>query len=104
MQYIEIDKNNIPYEFDITLGGKTYTFLINYNSEYDFFTVDLLSNGILVVAGEKIVYGRVLFSSCFHLDVPQVAILPYDIAEKETMVNWDNLNETVFLWLVIADG
>jgi hypothetical protein len=104
MQHIEIEKINIPYGFDIVLEGKTYTFLINYNAEYDYFTVDLYSNGTLIVAGEKIVYGRVLFSSCFHLAVPQVAILPYDVAEKETKVSWENLNETVFLWLVIADG
>lgn len=104
MQYIEIEKANIPYEFDITFNNKTYTFLINYNAEHDYFTIDLYRNGGLIVAGEKIVYGRVLFSSCFHLDVPQVAILPYDIAGKETRVSWSNFNETVYLWLVIIDG
>lgn len=104
MEYIEIEKDLIPYEFDISIGGKTFTFVINYNAEFDYFTVDLYRNGELVVAGEKIVYGRPLFSSSQHLDVPTIPIFPYDLAENETRVTWDNLNETVFLWLVTEDG
>lgn len=104
MQFIDIEKENIPYEFDTTIGGKAYTFHINYNAEYDYFTIDLYRNGELIVDGEKIVYGRPLFFSCTHLDVPAEPILPYDMAGIETQVTWDNLNNTVFLWLVSTDG
>jgi hypothetical protein len=104
MEYVEIEKDLIPYEFDIVIGGKTYTFLLNYNAEYGFFTVDLHRNGNLIVAGEKIVYGRPLFFSCRHLEIPTIPILPYDMSGNEAQVTWDNLNETVFLWLVSADG
>lgn len=104
LEYIEIDKDSIPYEFDMAINGKTYTFVINYNAEFDFFTVDLYRNGTSIVSGEKIVYGRTLFHSCKHLDVPSTLILPYDLAGNETRVTWDNLNETVFLWLVSTNG
>lgn len=104
MQYIDIDKSNIPYKFDMSINSKTYTFFINYSAEYDYFTVDLYRNDTLIVAGEKIVYGRALFLSCQHLDVPKAPILPYDISGREAKVTWDNFNETVFLWLVSEDG
>lgn len=103
MQYIEIEKKLIPYEFDITIAGKTFTFGIYYNAEKDFFTIDLCRNGEPVVIGEKIVYGRQLFASHAYADIPDVPIFPYDLSEKENRVTWENLNETVFLWLVSED-
>ena len=67
-QYIPIQKDLIPYTFDITLGGRTFTFDIRYNAARDFFTVDLLRDEEIIVIGEKIVYGRVLFLNQQHLD------------------------------------
>jgi len=104
MEYIEIEKDLIPYEFDITIAGKTFTFVVNYNAEKDSFTVDLYRNEQPIVLGEKIVYGRQLFTSQQYADIPDVPILPYDPSEKENRVTWENLNETVFLWLVSEDG
>jgi len=106
-KFINIRKDLIPYNFDITLNGKTFTFVIKYNARHDFFTVDLLRNDELIVPGEKIVYGRVLFLNQQHLDVPTVPIIPYDRSLNEDRVTWDNLNETVFLWIpngVLTDG
>lgn len=104
MKYIEIEKDLIPYEFDITIAGKTFTFVVNYNAEKDFFTVDLYRNEQPIVLGEKIVYGRQLFASHLYTDIPDIPIIPYDLSENEDRVTWDNLNETVFLWLVDDDG
>ncbi len=49
MEYIEIEKDLIPYRFDIAIDGKTYTFEVSYNAENDYFTVDLYRNDQLVV-------------------------------------------------------
>jgi hypothetical protein len=104
MEYIEIEKDLIPYRFDIAIKGKTYTLEIHYNVENDYFTVDLYRNGQLVIAGAKIVYGRPLFDAHRYLDVPPVQIVPLDLSGQTDRVTWDNLNETVFLWLVNEDG
>jgi len=98
-QFISIDKELIPYKFDITLSGRTFTIEINYNAMRDFFTINLLRDEISVVIGEKIVYGRLLFLNQQHLDVPTVPIIPYDLSLTENRVTWENLNNTVFLWL-----
>lgn len=100
MEYIEIEKDLIPYRFNIAITGKTFTFEIHYNAEHDYFTVDLYRNDVLIVAGVKIVYGRPLFAANKYLDVPQALIIPLDLSAQATRVSWQNLNETVFLWLV----
>jgi len=101
-KYLPIQKELIPYQFDITIVGRTFTFSIGYNAAYDFFTIDLYRDEELIVTGEKIVYGRVLFINQQHLDTPRVPIIPYDLSLSENRVTWDNLNNTVFLWL--SDG
>lgn len=106
-QFIPIQKDMIPYRFDIILNGKTFTFDVKYNAMSDFFTVDLLRNDQYIVIGEKIVYGRTLFLNQRHLDVPDIAIVPYDLSLNEYDVTWDNLNNTVFLWILqggLSDG
>lgn len=103
MMIIDINKNLIPYAFDIELD-KVYTLTIQYNKEYDFFTVDLSLDDKMVVEGDKIVYGRALFSHLRHLDIPSIPIVPLEIADSETRVTWDNLGEKVFLYLGDTDG
>jgi len=106
-QYIPIDKSLIPYTFDITLAERTFTIDIHYNAMRDFFTIDLYRDDMLIVVGEKIVYGRTLFLNQQHLDVPTVPVIPYDLSLAAERVTWENLNSTVFLWLPqggLADG
>lgn len=103
-EYISIEKELVPYCFHITLNEKTFTFDVNYNAEHDFFTVDLYRDNELIVASEKIVYGRVLFDCQQYANIPDTYIIPYDMAQNETRVSWDNLGETVFLWVVNGDG
>lgn len=100
IDYINIEKKLIPYSFDITLEGTTYTIDVNYNQLNDFFTLNLLRNGEVIVLGEKLVYGKPLFLSALHKEVPDVSIIPYDLSEKATEVTFDNLGENVYLYMV----
>jgi len=52
--YIPIQKELIPYQFDITLNGRTFTFFMRYNAEHDFFTIDLFRGDELIVAGKRL--------------------------------------------------
>lgn len=103
MEYIEIDKNMIPYSFEITLNDKTYTFYVKYNVLKDFFTIDLYRNDEVIVLGEKLVYGKPLFSTSQYKDVPDVKIIPFDLTGKSERITFENLNEEVFLYLVGDD-
>lgn len=99
-EHIKIEKENIPYSFDIMLSDKTYTFNINYSLVSDRFTVDLLLEGKLLAAGEKIVYGVPLFEQIRDTSFFDEIIVPYDLSKQQTEVNFSNLGETVFLWIL----
>jgi hypothetical protein len=103
MEYIKIDKDLIPYEFDIALKDETFKFMVKYNSLNDFFTIDLYKNDEVIILGEKLVYGKPLFLSCLHKSIPKVYILPYDISSNTDRITYENLGEQVFLYLVEDD-
>lgn len=100
MRYIDIDKDAIPYTFDMRLNNVTWSFEVRYNAEHDFFTVDLLKQGELIVAGNKLVYGKRLFDVVQNK--PSVPIIPYDESGNSNRVGWDELGRSVFLYL--GDG
>lgn len=100
MRYIPIDKNQVPYEFEIVLGGVTFQFEINYNSMGDFFTVSLKKDHKLIVSGYKIVYNVPLFDNLKYLGVPTVVINPLDTTGNTQKANYNSLNEDVFLYVL----
>lgn len=100
MEYIEIDKNLIPYSFDIELPGGEFTFDVRWNENGDFFTIDLYKDEQLVKAGEKLVYGMEVFKTSYDpLHYPACTIVPLDLSNQVDVVNWETLNNKVFLYL-----
>lgn len=97
MEYIEIDKDAIPYKFELTLIDETYTFYINHNYLHNFLTVDLYRNDEVIVLGEKIVYGEPLLNRLKYRDIPNIKIIPLDPTGVEDTVTFENINEEVFL-------
>ncbi|WP_223068478.1 phage baseplate plug family protein [Paenibacillus caui] len=99
MNYIDIEKELIPYRFDISLFGEMFTIEVHYNSDYDFFAIDLERDGEVLVTGEKLIYGQPLFRDVMDNRFPKLPIIPYDEAGKENKVIWSTLSESVFLFV-----
>lgn len=96
MSYINIIKENIPYQFDIRLNKLTYTMEINYNPDFDFFTVSVAdSTGTVLTSGEKLILNKEILSTQSYVSFPTVK--PLDAAGVETEITWGNFGETVFL-------
>lgn len=103
-EYINIDKPEIPYAFEVELDGTVYGLEINYNQSFDYFTVDLLKDDTALVIGEKMVLNRPLFRNFVSIDLPnKTQLIPLDRAGNAKRITWDNFNETVFLY-VVGDG
>lgn len=96
---IDINKALCPYQFDIQLDGTTYTMEVRYNNEFDYFTVDLSIGETIIINGEKILYGKELFSSHKHLNVPS-DIVVFDASDEQARAGYDQLGETVFLYMM----
>lgn len=98
MQTIDIDKEAIPYQFDMELAGELFTMELRYNERFDYFTIDLLRDDEPIVIGEKIVYGRPLFSTLSDSRLPKDVIFPMDESGRAVeKITWDNFGETVVL-------
>lgn len=100
MEYINIDVSLVPYKFDISLNGSTFTFEVNYNTKGDFFTVGLSKDGQKIVNSEKVVFGKPLFSDISYRDVPSVEIVPMDKRCSMDRVEFNNFGKSVKLYLV----
>ncbi len=103
-EYIEIEKEQIPYEIEETFSDESFKLKINYNRTYDFLTVDLYKldedsgDYTAVCLGEPLVYGKKLWEDVYiEGKYPKVTIIPLDESNENTAVTYDNLNDTVFL-------
>lgn len=93
---IPIQKERIPYRFEIKLGEEVYTFEIHYNAEHDYFTFDLHQNNEVLALGERIVYDYPLFD---EIESFPVDIIARDESGQEDIVTYDNFYHTVFLYV-----
>ncbi len=104
MQHLPIYKSNIPYRAQFRLDGRSYDIHIRYNGYKDYFTIDLYDRGELLVAGEKIVHGKALFSSYRADDrFPKEPIIPIDMAMRDKKAGWQEVSESTFLYMPSAD-
>ena len=103
-EYIDIEKTEIPYTFEVDLNGEVYELEVNYNQSFDYFTVDLFKDGAALVVGEKLVLNRPLFRNFVSIGLPETQLIPLDRAGNAKRITWDNFNETVFLYVVGDDN
>lgn len=97
--YIEIDKDLIPYRFDIELAGEFFTFKVNYNNRFDFFTIDVERDGEVLVIGEKLMLNKTLFSALTDQRLPKDYLIPFNDGGDDERITFDNLGKTVFVFV-----
>lgn len=100
--YIRIEKDLIPYRFDMEFNNGIFTFELNYNSFADFFTMDLYREDEPIIMGEKIVHGNALFSSISEStdDVPDAYLIPLAVTgEAIEVITYDNFGEAIQIYI-----
>lgn len=97
-------KEKIPYEITYDNKGNLFVLSFFYNSEHDFFTVDLhrLENGEkkIIAFGEKMMLNRVLFEIQIEMNPNIPAIIPYSFYENIKRIGWDNMGKEVELVVI----
>lgn len=95
---IEIEKELLPYNFDIELAGDEFNIEIFYNKAADLFTATLRKGEEVLCYNEPIVYGVELFADVYTSGkFPMISIVPFDQSEQEIVVTYDNFGTTVLL-------
>ncbi len=104
MRYLPISKERVPYRAQFRIDGRAYDFHIRYNYYGDYFTLDLYSQGELIIAGEKVLYGKALFDT-YRADVrfPKQAIIPISLSTKDNRAGWQEVSESTFLYMPSSD-
>ena len=96
----DIDLTNIPQVFSTTFGNLTVSLGINYNALGDFYTVDLYDNqGDQVIMGEKLVYGKRLWSNYVDPRIPSIDLIPLDESGVSKICSKETFGKTVFLYI-----
>lgn len=93
---VEINKDLIPYSFDILLADEWYELYVDYNKTADMFTVAVYKEDEFIGA-EPLVLDMPLFGDVYKAGFPAVTLVPYAPAGDEKRVTYDNLGKTVFL-------
>lgn len=92
---IEINKDLVPYQFNILLADEWFELYINYNKTADLFTLTVYKNDELICT-EPLILGTPLFKDIFQPGkFPAITIVPYGPTERA--LTFENLGETVFL-------
>ena len=110
MRYLPIEKDKIPYTFDVKLSGKTYTISLRYNNYSNEFTADLELDGETLVKGKKILIGKPIFEE-FAYDnngnknpkFYDEMLVPYDLSWQEEVLTLENLTEKVQIYVIERD-
>jgi len=107
MRYIQIEKDKIPYSFDILLSNKAYTINLRYNNYSGDFTADLELNELTLIKGKKIVLNELLFEEFAYdtngnknVNFYDELLSFYDLTWQEKELTLDNLQETVLLYVM----
>jgi len=95
---IEVDKEDLPYQFDLDVENTTYTFSFQYNDVLQVFTVDLYdSDGNAIILGEPLILNQPLWYGRDDERLPVWDIVPMDESGQTTELTYDNFGVSVFL-------
>lgn len=109
MEFIDIDKDCVPFSFSVKLTDRTYRMTFRYNEVGDFFTVDLetVSGGSSdpLAYGEVLRYGKPLFEAFNDERYPLPVLCPLCLTGDEIdEITWDNFGTQVRLYLFDRPG
>ena len=94
---IIVEKELIPYTFEIVLGNENFVFSFDYNETADLYTISLYKDDELIVT-EPIIYNQPLFKDVYMVGrYPVIVIVPTDESGQEYEVTSENFGESVFL-------
>ena len=93
--YIEINKDLVPYQFNILLADQWFELYINYNKSADLFTATVYKEDELICT-EPLILDVPLFCDIYQpIKFPAITITPYGPTERRITSN--NIGNTVFL-------
>lgn len=113
--FINIDKEIVPYNFDILLKNvenqdTLYNMEVDYNTSNDFFTFTLKYQDQILVQNEKLTLNMPLFKRLsedvnLNLDVryPKDVLIPLSMNNEVQRAGYEQLGNSVYLFVIDRD-
>lgn len=98
---IDIEKDDIPYRSQFIVNNNVIELAFKYNALMDLFTVDIshFTTGVVIAYGVPLIYGKDIFANVDDIAFQGVTAIPKDVAGNESVVTYENLGDTVFLYV-----
>lgn len=97
---IEFDLSSLPEKREFEINGESFGLRLRYSDVGDCYHIDCYDeNDVLLVYGERLVYGEQLFGSITDPRLPTTPLIPYDEERTENEVTFANFQKTVFIYL-----
>ncbi|MCL0330534.1 phage baseplate plug family protein [Apilactobacillus xinyiensis] len=97
--YVPIDVDDLPEQFEYDIDGQSYILRVDYNEQGDFFTVGIATEDEdWIVKNWKMFLNRPLFEGITDERLPATALVPMDESNQEKRISITNFGDTVFLY------
>lgn len=97
--YVPIDVDDLPEQFDYEIDDIDYIFEIKYNEQGDFFTAGIaLDDGTWIVRDWKMILNQTLFFNISDERLPTTDLTPMDESGQASEISITNFGDTVFLY------
>ena len=93
--FVEINKEILPYQFNILLADQWFELYVNYNKYADLFTLTVYKDDELICT-EPLILNVPLFVDIYQPEkFPAILLTPHGVTEHS--VSFSNMGNTVFL-------
>lgn len=102
LAYLPINPaRGFPQQFQCRIRRIMFEFVVRYNAEGDFYTIDVLDqDGDPIVYGRPVIYGADVLDGIIDDRLPAVSLIAADLAGRRHEVGRGSLGEDVQLWVV----
>lgn len=101
--YIPVDVDNLPDNFDILLAGENYTFRIDYNTIADFYTATIIKDGVTLLSQEPLLLGQMVGIDIPNPELPSVDLMVMDETQQSEDAGKGNFGDNVQIYLDVVD-
>lgn len=96
---IEVDVDDLPDIFDITLAGEDYIIRIDYNEVADFYSITIMKDEVTLLTQEPLRLNCLVGYDIPNEDLPRVDLKVMDATGEADDAGQDNFENSVFIYL-----
>ena len=91
--YLPFSRSEIPIAKIFDIGETDYTYQVEYNPNFDFYTLTVKDSNDNIIYTSKLVHGNDALHSIRPDLSPGQRLIPYSVIEAVNLYNYDNFEK-----------